>query len=89
MSTRPVQISAIVSAATKARLEGLARASGLKKGRIIEEALTYHLQALAALPADVRVSPRLVVDRKTGASILEQIAHAAEPTEAMRELFAP
>jgi len=89
MSSRPVQISAVVSAATKARLEHLARASGLKKGRIIEEALKFHLQALAALPADVCVSPRLVLDRQTGERILERIAKAPEPTEAMDELFAP
>jgi hypothetical protein len=89
MSTRPVRLSAVVSAATKARLEGVARASGLERDRIVEEALAHHLQALAALPADVRVSPRLVVDRKTGASIRKRIAQPAEPTEAMRELFAP
>ena len=87
MSTRDVQISAVVSAATKRRLERLARATGLKKGRIIEEALSHHLQALAALPADVRVSPRLVVDRRTGERILEQIMGPAQPSEAMRDLF--
>jgi len=87
MGIRNVQISAVVSEGTKARLERLAQASGLKKAWIIENALNHHLLALDALPTDVIVPPRMVVDRKTGERLLERIEKPAKPTEAMRELF--
>ena len=53
MKSKTVQISAVVSEGTKARLERLTQASGLKKAWIIENALNHYLQALAELPADV------------------------------------
>jgi hypothetical protein len=88
MSVKTVQISAVVSQGTKARLERLTQASGLKKAWIIENALNHYLLALDELPADVIIPPRVVVDRQTGERILERIEKPAEPTEAMRELFA-
>lgn len=87
MSTKTVQISAVVSEGTKARLERLTRATGLKKAWIIETALNHHMLALSQLPADVIIPSRIVVDRKTGKRILKRIAKPAEPTDAMRELF--
>ena len=88
MSPKSVQISAVVSEGTKARLERLTQASGLKKAWIIETALNHYLQALAELPADVIIPPRLLVDRKTGERIVGRMAQPAAPTQAMRELFA-
>ncbi|MCK6557412.1 hypothetical protein L6Q96_22970 [Candidatus Binatia bacterium] len=67
------QISALVSRTTKELLEGYVRATGVKKGRIVEQALRHHLQALQELPADVIVHPRLVVTRKSGETILKQV----------------
>jgi hypothetical protein len=67
------QISVIVSRTTKELLEGHVRASGVKKGRLVEQALRHHLQALQELPADVIVHPRLVVTRKSGETILKSI----------------
>lgn len=87
MSNHTVQISAVISEGTKSRLERLAKASGLKKAWIIENALNHHLLALRELPSDVIVPPRLVVDRATGKRILDRIEKPAEPTTAMRELF--
>lgn len=88
MSSKSVQISAVVSEGTKAQLDRLTQASGLKKAWIIETALNHYLQALAELPADVIIPPRLIVDRKTGERIVGRIAKPARPTKAMRELFA-
>ncbi len=87
MASKPVQISAIVSAGTKARLDRLTEATGLKKAWIIETALNHHFRALEQLPADVIVPPRIVVDRRTGERILERVEEPARPTDAMRELF--
>lgn len=81
------QVSAMISSETKKRLERYARAHGLKKGYLIESALLHHISALESLPADVVVSPRLVVSRKTGEAILERSASSGEPTPAMKELF--
>jgi len=81
------QVSAMISPATKERLERYARARGLKKGFLIEAALLHHLAALEHLPADVIVPPRLVVSRASGEALLERLAGAGEPTPAMAELF--
>lgn len=67
------QISALVSRTTKELLEGYVRATGVKRGHLVEQALRHHLQALQELPADVIVHPRLVVTRKSGETILKQM----------------
>jgi hypothetical protein len=83
---RETQISAVVSETTKELLERHVRATGVKKGYLVEQALRHHLQALQELPADVIVHPRLVVTRKSGATLLKEI-EKAEPTKALRDLL--
>jgi len=83
---KDTQISAVVSETTRELLERHVRATGVKKGYLVEQALRHHLQALQELPADVIVHPKLVVTRKSGESILEEI-EKAEPTEALRDLL--
>jgi len=83
---RETQISAVVSETTKELLERHVRATGVKKGYLVEQALRHHLQALQELPADVIVHPRLVVTRKSGATLLKEI-EKAEPTDALRDLL--
>ena len=83
---KETQISAIISEATRERLEKHARATGTKKGHLIEQALIHHLQALEQLPAEMIVRPRIVVSRKTGDAIARQI-ETAEPTPALRHLL--
>ena len=80
------QISALVSRTTKDLLERHVRATGVKKGHLIEQALRHHLQALQELPADVVIHPRIVVTRKSGEKMLKQIAKA-KPTAALRALM--
>ena len=82
---KETQISAVVSQATKELLERYVRATGVKKGHLVEEALRHHLQALQELPADVIVHPTLVVSRKAGEAILQQVERG-EPTDALRAL---
>jgi hypothetical protein len=83
---KETQISAVVSRATKELLERHVRATGVKKGYLVEQALRHHLQALQELPADVIVPPKLVVTRKSGEEILKEIGQA-KPTKALRGLL--
>ena len=83
---RETQISAPVSKATKELLERHVRATGVKKGHLVEQALLHHLQALDELPAEYIVHPRIVVSRKTGEKLLRQ-AESARPTATLRKLM--
>ena len=80
------QISAVISETTKQLMERHVRATGVKKGHLVEQALRHHLQALQELPADVIVHPKVVVTRKSGAAILGEI-EKGESTEALRDLL--
>lgn len=82
-----VQISAVVSEETRKMLDRYARAQGLKKGFVIEEALLHYLQAMVALPQDAIVPPRIVVSREAGEEILERLNKPVKPTKAMKALF--
>jgi hypothetical protein len=83
---KETQISALVSRTTRDLLERHVRATGVKKGHLVEQALRHHLQALQELPADVIVHPKLVVTRKSGAAILKQM-RSGKPTKSLRDLM--
>jgi len=83
---KETQISALVSRTTKDLLDRHVRATGVKKGHLVEQALRHHLQALQELPADIIVHPKLVVNRKSGEAILKQI-ESGKPTAALRDLM--
>jgi hypothetical protein len=83
---KETQISAIISESTRDLLEKHVRATGVKKGHLVEQALLHHMQALEELPAEFIVHPRIVVSRKTGQAILKQM-ESAEPTPALRKLM--
>ena len=80
------QISALVSRTTRELLERRVRATGVKKGHLVEQALQHYLLALEQLPADAIVRPRLVVTRKSGEAILGQI-RTGKPAKALRRLM--
>jgi hypothetical protein len=82
------QISAFISASTKARLERYTEAHGYKKGAVIEAALLHHLRALDELPADVIVPARVVVEPDTFERLEANIARPPEPAGALRDLLA-
>jgi hypothetical protein len=67
-------------------LEKHVRATGVKKGHLVEQALLHHIQALDELPAEFVIHPRIVVSRKTGEAILKQM-RSAKPTRALRKLM--
>jgi uncharacterized protein (DUF1778 family) len=84
---RETQISATISAATKELLEQHARATGVKKGRLIEQALRHHLRALQELPLDIVVHPRIVVSRRSGEELLTRLASPNRPRRVLRKLM--
>ena len=84
---KETQISAVISQSTKELLERHVRATGTKKGHLIEQALLHHLRALQELPVEFIVPPRLVTTADSGCTVLEQIA-SGEPTRALRDLMA-
>lgn len=86
MASRETQISAFISATTKQLLESHVRATGEKKGHVIEVALRHYLLALQELPADVLIPPRIVVSREAGDRILEEM-RSSEATPALRALM--
>jgi len=83
---KATQISALISRTTKELLEQHVRATGVKKGHLIEQALRHHLLALQELPADIIVHPNLVVTLRSGQAILREIEQG-EPTDALRDLM--
>ena len=83
---KETQISAFVSKTTKDLLERHVRATGHKKGYVVESALRHHLQALQELPADVIVHPKIVVSASSGAEIARRLA-SSSPTPELRELM--
>ena len=84
-----IQISAQISEATRARLDLYARETGLKKGRLIEDALEAHLDALDEVPAEYLIPHRGVVDAASWERIVAEMDHPAEPTPALRQLMHP
>ena len=83
---RETQISAVVSRTTSNLLERHVRATGVKKGHLVEQALRHHLRALQELPADVVVHPTLVVTIRSGQAIVKAL-RKAKPTPALRDLL--
>lgn len=86
MAASDSQISAVVSRTTKQLLDRYVRATGVKKGHLIEEALRHHLQALQEVPRDVIVHPRLIVTRESGEKVVKEMARG-KPTPALRDLM--
>ncbi len=86
MSTT-TQVSAYISAETKAEVEAYVKRRGVKKAYLIEEALRHHLQALREIPEDLVIPSRLVLTEKAMAEIADRLKQENEPTEALTTLF--
>lgn len=84
---RATQISAPISMETKELLEQHVKATGVKKGHLVESALRYHLRALHELPADVLVPPRLVLTHRSFRQVVGRLRSPGRPTKALRDLM--
>lgn len=82
-----VQISAQISEATRQRLDQYARETGMKKGRLIEDAILAHLDTLDAVPAEYAIPAGIVVDAESWERVLATMESSADPTPALRELM--
>jgi uncharacterized protein (DUF1778 family) len=85
--SRTLQISAPISKETKDLLERHVKATGVKKGHVVESALRYHLRALQELPADVIIPPRIVLTRRSFERLIERLRSPGQPTQALRDLM--
>lgn len=83
-----VQVSAQISEAARERLDSYARETGMKKSRLIEDAIMAHLDTLDAVPAEFMIPAHVVVDEESWGRVLEGIERPSEPTSALRELLA-
>ena len=84
---KDTQISAYITDETRQRLDMFVRETGLKKARVIEDALNYHLDALQELPADAIIPTRIVLSHDDGLRFLEELDSDAEPTDELRRLM--
>ncbi|MDP2300364.1 MAG: hypothetical protein U1E08_03410 [Coriobacteriia bacterium] len=84
-----VQISAQISEATRSRLDQYARETGLKKSRIIEDAIEARLDALDELPAEYIVPTRFVLDEESWEWLARETENPTPPTPALVELLRP
>ena len=67
-------------------LERYVRATGIKKGHLIDQALRHHLEALQELPTDIIVHPKIVVRRESGDALLKEVERG-EANQALRDLM--
>ena len=81
------QVSAHISEETKARLERFVRRTGQTRGRVIEDALLQHLQALEQLSIEAIVPARIVLTPQSATRVRQMLTRPPEPTEDMKRLF--
>ena len=82
---KETRILALISRTTRELFERRVRATGVKKGRLVEQALRHPLQGLPDLPADFIVHRKPVVTRKSGTAMLKPM-ETGKPTDALRDL---
>ncbi len=80
-----VQISAYIQDDVKNRLEAYSSNHGMKKGFLIENAISYYLYALSELPSNVIIPSDITIAEETYKKI-ESIS-SNEPTEKLKELL--
>lgn len=72
---------------TRELLEKYTRATGIKKGYLIEQALLHHILALQELPADMIIPRKIVVSAESGRRIIEEITGASRPARHLKKLM--
>ena len=84
---KTTQISAHISLTAQQRLDQFARATGITRSRLLEDALMHHLRALEELPPEAIVPARVVLTRASAERVRTLISHPPPPTQAMKRLF--
>ena len=81
------QISALVSVATKEKLDRFTESHGLKKNFVVEQALLYFMEARRELPDEALIPPRLVLDDHVFDRVVKLLESPPAPSAALRELM--
>lgn len=84
---REKQISAYISERTNERLDLFVRETGIKKARLIEDALVSHLDALESLPPSAIIPTRMVLTPESWDWLMERLEAPPNPTPALRQLM--
>jgi uncharacterized protein (DUF1778 family) len=87
MGISNAQVSAIISAATKEKLDRFTEELGLKKNFVVEQALLYFMESRRELPDEAFVPTRLVLDDEAFDRFVEHLESSPAPTPALRELM--
>ncbi|HEY5540402.1 MAG TPA: hypothetical protein VIL41_02995 [Coriobacteriia bacterium] len=87
MSEDQTQVSAFIARETKDLLDEYVRATGAKKGRVIEEALDFFLAAQSGIPAEYIVPKTIVLTGESFDRLVYRIENPGEPTPALRALM--
>lgn len=82
------QISGQVSVSVKHLLDELSEKTGVKKNRILEDALWFYVRALQELPESAIVPARVVLSARSAADVERSLAQPAEPTAQLSHLMA-
>jgi uncharacterized protein (DUF1778 family) len=77
------QISAQISTSVKTLLDEYSEATGVKKNRIIDDALWLYLRARVELPENVIVPPHLVLSNESADRVEAQLSSPVPPTPAL------
>jgi uncharacterized protein (DUF1778 family) len=85
--THATQISAQVSASAKQLLDEFSAVSGIKKSRIVEDALWFYVRARQELPESAIVPARLVVSERGAAKVEQSLAQPPQATPALVRLM--
>lgn len=80
------QISAFVSTSTRDLLDRHSRRTGIKKSRLIEDAIRHHLAALSEFPEEFVIPTRLVISKDDFKNI-ESTTKTGRPSSALRALM--
>ena len=87
MGKGSAQVSAIISEATKDKLDRFTEELGLKKNYVVEQALLYFMESRRELPDEALVPVRIVLDDAAFDRVIERLDAPPAPTPALRELM--
>ena len=85
--TNATQISAQVSASAKQLLDEYSALSGIKKSRIVEDALWFYVRARQELPESAIIPARMVLDERGAAAVERSLTQPAAATGALVSLM--
>jgi len=86
--TEVTQLSAQVSTSAKQLLDEFSDRTGIRKNRIVEDALWFYVRARQELPESAMVPSRLVLSASSADGVERSLAHPPAPTPALSRLMA-